>query len=74
MIYVMLKYGKMAWSLAYKYGLMGLIIGAILAVASAFLDVGNNLKVMFIMTFIELGFVIGLLLGAKKEDSKNLHK
>lgn len=70
----MLRYGKMGISLAYKYGFIGLIIGAIFATGSAFLGVGNNLKVMFIMTFVELGFIIGLLLGGKKEDAKNFQK
>ncbi|MCL4344927.1 MAG: hypothetical protein M1375_04360 [Candidatus Thermoplasmatota archaeon] len=64
----------MGISLAYKYGLFGLIIGAFLALASSFIDVGNNLKVMFIMTFVELGFIIGLLMGAKIDDAKNLKK
>jgi uncharacterized membrane protein len=74
MIYGMQRYGKMIMSFAYRYGIIGMVIGAILAVLSSFLDVGNNLKVMFIMTFVELGFVVGLLLGAKKEEEQHFQK
>ncbi len=74
MIYWMLKYPDMELALPYRYGLYGLIIGAIFAIASSFLSVGNNLKVMFIMALVELGFVIGLLYGGKKADAGEPNK
>ncbi len=53
-----------------KMALLGTILGAILGVLAALLVTGNNYRVMFLLTFSEVGLIVGLLYGAKIEDKK----
>ncbi|MHB1440594.1 MAG: hypothetical protein ACYCSO_05945 [Cuniculiplasma sp.] len=53
-----------------KMALLGTVLGAILGVLAALLVTGNNYRVMFLLTFSEVGLIVGLLYGAKIEDKK----
>lgn len=51
--------------------LIGAIIGAALGIISALMVSGDNYRIMFLMTFTEIGLIIGLLWSAKSLDSKS---
>jgi uncharacterized membrane protein len=57
----------------FLFALLGGVIGAVLGIVAALLVSGNNFRVMFLMTFTEIGVIVGLLGGAKIEDTKSVN-
>lgn len=51
--------------------LIGTIIGGVIGLVLALMVSGDNYRVMFLMTFTEVGLIIGLLGSAKSLDSKH---
>ncbi len=57
----------------FLFALLGGVMGAVLGIVAALLVSGNNFRVMFLMTFTEIGVIVGLLGGAKIEDTKSVN-
>ena len=51
--------------------LIGTIIGGVIGLVLALMVSGDNYRVMFLMTFTEVGLIVGLLWSAKSLDSKH---
>lgn len=52
--------------------LLGTIIGGVIGLVLALMVSGDNYRVMFLMTFTEIGLIVGLLWSAKSIDSQHL--
>ncbi|EQB69618.1 hypothetical protein [Cuniculiplasma divulgatum] len=57
----------------FLFALLGAVIGAVLGIVASLLVTQNNFRVMFLMTFTEVGVIVGLLGGAKIEDRKSIN-
>ncbi len=57
----------------FLFALLGGVMGAVLGIVAALFVSGNNFRVMFLMTFTEIGVIVGLLGGAKIEDTKSVN-
>jgi multisubunit Na+/H+ antiporter MnhC subunit len=57
----------------FLFALLGAAVGAVLGIAVSLLVTQNNFRVMFLMTFTEVGVIVGLLGGAKIEDRKSIN-
>lgn len=57
----------------FLFALLGAVIGAVLGIVAALVVTQNNFRVMFLMTFTEVGVIVGLLGGAKIEDKKTVN-
>ena len=51
--------------------LAGAVIGIAAGSLASLIVVQSNFRVMFLMTFTEIGLIVGLLQGAKIEDKKD---
>ncbi len=54
-----------------KFMLIGLLVGLILGIIGYILTVGNNIKIMFILSLPEGGLITGLLYGALLFDRES---
>lgn len=54
-----------------KFMLIGLVAGLILGIIGYILTVGNNIKIMFILSLPEGGLITGLLYGALLFDRES---
>ncbi len=52
----------------FEGAILGAVIGAAFSLIGASLVSTDNYRIMFLMTFIEVGLIIGLLWSAKVED------
>ena len=51
--------------------IIGVIVGATLGIVASLFVSTNNYRVMFLMTFVEVGLIVGLLSSAKTVDAEN---
>jgi uncharacterized membrane protein len=55
----------------FLFALAGAIIGIAAGSIASLIVVQSNFRVMFLMTFTEIGLIVGLLEGAKIDDKKD---
>ena len=55
----------------FLFALAGALIGIAAGSLASLIVVQSNFRVMFLMTFTEVGLIVGLLQGTKTEDKKD---